>query len=278
MPSHAPDSPGGEKRHGGILRLPQAHGPIDIIGDVHGCRRELLELLKKLGYAFEREDREIAARAPAGRMLAFTGDLLDRGPDSPGVLRLAMELKRAAQAIFIAGNRDLEVLHALEGRAVQMTRGLARTLEQMAAEPESFREEAIRFLRAMAWQAVLDNELLVITHAGLPEEMQGRATAEAHDFAIRGRTTGERDQFGMLVRLNWTAAYRGAALVVYGHTPVEEPLWVNNTVNLDTGCVYGGHLTALRYPERETVAVAARAVYSVSRRAFPANARLAGNP
>lgn len=57
----------------------------------------------------------------------------------------------------------------------------------------------------------------------------------------------------MPVRYNWAADYRGKALVVYGHTPVPEALWLNNTVNIDTGCVFGGHLTALRYPEREAV-------------------------
>ncbi len=70
------------------------------------------------------------------------------------------------------------------------------------------------------------------------------------------------------VRYNWSADYRGKALVVYGHTPVPEPLWLNNTVNIDTGCVFGGRLTALRYPEREIVTVPARATYYESRKPF----------
>ena len=81
-------------------------------------------------------------------------------------------------------------------------------------------------------------------------------------------TTGETDEFGLPVRYNWAADYRGKALVVYGHTPVPEPLFLNNTVNIDTGCVFGGQLTALRYPERETVSVKARQTYYEPARPF----------
>ena len=88
------------------------------------------------------------------------------------------------------------------------------------------------------------------------------------EFALYGETTGETDEFGLPVRFNWAAEYRGKAAVVYGHTPVPDPEWLNNTVCIDTGCVFGGSLTALRWPEREFVSVKAHATYAESRKPF----------
>ena len=80
-------------------------------------------------------------------------------------------------------------------------------------------------------------------------------------FALYGDTSGETDEFGLPVRYPWAEDYRGTAMVLYGHTPVPETEWINNTLCLDTGCVFGGALTALRYPEREVVSVDAHEVY-----------------
>ncbi|MDE2938265.1 MAG: polynucleotide kinase-phosphatase, partial [Chloroflexota bacterium] len=102
---------------------------------------------------------------------------------------------------------------------------------------------------------------LVVAHAGMKEEYQGRASARVRDFCLYGETTGETDEWGLPVRADWAAGYRGQATVVYGHTPVAEPAWLNRTINVDTGCVFGGRLTALRYPENELVSVPAARVY-----------------
>ncbi len=258
-----------------VLRPPAAHGPFDIVGDVHGCLDELLALLAALGYRVHSRAGDFQITPPQGRTLAFVGDLVDRGPASPGVLRLAMAMARAGQALCVCGNRDLELVRALKGRLVQVTRGMARTLEQLEAEPDGFRAKALRFLDGLPSHCILDEGRLVVAHAGLKEALQGRASPEARAFALRGQITGKVDAFGLPVRSNWAAAYRGKALVVHGHTPVAEPLWLNNTLNIDTGCVYGGHLSALRYPERETVSVPAMAVYYKARRPFPPNPALA---
>ena len=98
--------------------------------------------------------------------------------------------------------------------------------------------------------------------------MQGRGSGKVRDFALYGETTGETDEFGLPVRCNWAAEYRGSAMVVYGHTPVPEPEWLNRTVNIDTGCVFGGKLTALRYPEKEFVSVPAARTYCEPARPF----------
>jgi protein phosphatase len=86
---------------------------------------------------------------------------------------------------------------------------------------------------------------------------------------VFGETAGETDEFGLPVRPAWAADYRGNAALVYGHTPVREAEWLNDTINIYTGCVFGGRLTALRWPERELVSVAARPDLQPARQAVP---------
>jgi protein phosphatase len=237
-----------------------ARGPFDIIGDVHGCHAELAELLGSLGY-LPAEDGAGPRRHPAGRTAVFLGDLVDRGPDTPGVLAEVMAMAAAGTALCVAGNHESKLLRALRGRNVQVSHGLAESLAQLQAGPEEFRAQVTAFLDGLISHYVLDGGRLVVAHAGLREEMHGRASAAVRSFALYGETTGETDEFGLPVRYPWALDYRGKAVVVYGHTPVPVPVWVNNTICLDTGCVFGGRLTALRYPERELVSVPARSVY-----------------
>jgi protein phosphatase len=251
------------------------HGPFDIVGDVHGCLDELLELMAALGYRVERQDTAFSVVPPDGRKLVFVGDLVDRGPATPDVLRLAMTMVDAGQAFCVPGNHDIKLVKALKGRDVQLTHGLAESIQQLEKEPEEFRIQASKFLDDLVSHYVFDDGKLVVAHAGMKESMQGRGSAKVRDFALYGETTGETDDFGLPVRYNWSADYRGKALVVYGHTPVPEPLWLNSTVNIDTGCVFGGKLTALRYPEREIVSVPAKSTYYESRKPFLPNEELA---
>jgi protein phosphatase len=241
-------------------------GPFDVIGDVHGCLDELTELLAKLGYQTERDTSGLLTGAshPQGRKAVFLGDLVDRGPDTPGVLRLVMGMTAAGTALAVAGNHEAKLVRALRGRNVKTSHGLAESLHQLdaaeAAEP-GFRQRAGRFLDGLISHYVLDGGRLVVAHAGLKEAYQGRASGRVRSFALYGDTTGETDEFGLPVRYPWANDYRGRAMVLYGHTPLPEPEWVNNTLCLDTGCVFGGRLTALRYPERELVSVPARLTY-----------------
>jgi protein phosphatase len=235
------------------------HGPFDIIGDVHGCHAELIELLRELGYAIA--DDGLTAAPPDGRRAVFVGDYGDRGPDTPGVLRLVIAMAAAGDAICLPGNHDIKLVRKLGGRDVRITHGLGDTLAQLAGEPEAFREEVRAFLDQLVSHVVLDDGSLVVAHAGMKEAYQGRSSGRVRDFALFGETTGESDEFGLPVRLQWAADYRGRAAVVYGHTPVAEPEWINDTINIDTGCVFGGRLTALRWPERELVSVPAARTY-----------------
>jgi protein phosphatase len=244
------------------------HGPFDIIGDVHGCLDELCELLTQLGYEIDTATSAYSVKAPDGRKAVFVGDLVDRGPNIPGVLRLVMSMVESGVGLCVPGNHDMKLLRKLRGRDVQISHGLADSLRQLEGEPSEFREKTAKFLDALVSHYVFDDGKLVVAHAGMKEEMQGRGSAKVRDFALYGETTGETDESGLPVRLNWAAGYRGAAIVVYGHTPVSEPEWLNRTVNIDTGCVFGGKLTALRYPEKEFVWVAARRTYYESAKPF----------
>jgi protein phosphatase len=254
------------------------HGPFDIIGDVHGCCEELELLLDQLGYVFAHRPEldplwgDSVYVHPAGRKAVFVGDLVDRGPRILDVVRLVRNMVQHGSALCVPGNHDVKLLKKLQGRDVQITHGLANSLDEINSLPETVRnpfcQSLSEFLDGLVSHYVLDDGKLVVAHAGMKEAMQGRGSGRVRDFALYGETTGETDEFGLPVRFNWAAEYRGQAMVVYGHTPVPEAEWLNRTVNVDTGCVFGGKLTALRYPEREFVSVKSARTYCESSRPF----------
>ncbi|MFF1692934.1 polynucleotide kinase-phosphatase [Streptomyces sp. NPDC058257] len=239
-----------EKRYNDLSHLT---GPFDIIGDIHGCATELETLLGKLGY--------VDGAHPEGRTAVFVGDLVDRGPDSPGVLRRVMSMVGDGNALCVPGNHENKLGRHLKGRKVQLTHGLAETVEQLEAESEEFTRSVREFVDGLVSHYVLDGGKLVVCHAGLPEKYHGRTSGRVRSHALYGDTTGETDEFGLPVRYPWAEDYRGSAAVVYGHTPVPTATWLNNTICLDTGAVFGGALTALRWPERELVDVPAEQVW-----------------
>ncbi|MEV4681372.1 polynucleotide kinase-phosphatase [Streptomyces kurssanovii] len=239
-----------ERRYNDLRHLT---GPFDIIGDIHGCSSELETLLGKLGY--------VDGAHPEGRTAVFVGDLVDRGPDSPGVLRRVMAMVAAGNALCVPGNHENKLGRWLKGRNVQHTHGLAETIEQLGKEDDAFREQVREFIDGLVSHYVLDEGRLVVCHAGLPEKYHGRTSGRVRSHALYGDTTGETDEFGLPVRYPWAEDYRGRAAVVYGHTPVPSTSWINNTICLDTGAVFGGRMTALRWPERELVDVPAEKVW-----------------
>ncbi|PWT76126.1 MAG: polynucleotide kinase-phosphatase, partial [Chloroflexi bacterium] len=238
-------------------------GPFDIIGDVHGCYDELLQLLTDLGY---QEDPDAGLRAPDSRCAIFLGDLVDRGPKIVEVTRLVMQMVPAGQALCVPGNHDIKLQRNLRGHQTKISHGLAQSLDQINGLLEEDRaawsKQYCDFVEKQVSHLVLDRGKLVVAHAGMKEAYQGRSSGRVRAFALFGDTTGETDEFGLPVRADWAADYRGRAAVIYGHTPVPDPIWLNNTINIDTGCVFGGSLTALRWPERELISVPARQVYA----------------
>lgn len=247
-------------------------GPFDIIGDVHGCVDELITLLLALGYSVRLEgagdDRRAITRAPEGRQAFFVGDLIDRGPNSPDVLRIAMDMSAARQAHMVVGNHDDKFLRWLKGHNVKIGGGLERTIAQLEGQGDAIKTRARAMLSQLPSHAWLDAGRLAVAHAGIRESMLGRTYPRAHEFALYGDTSGRVGADGLPERFNWAADYCGETAVVYGHTPVADANWQNNTLCIDTGCVFGGKLTALRWPEREIVAVPARQPYAELKRPF----------
>lgn len=237
-------------------------GPFDIVGDIHGCGDELEELLERLGYRFA---GAAGWSHPEGRKAVFLGDLTDRGPRNTEVVRTVLAMAREGNALACPGNHDDKLVRMLRGRDVKVDHGLERTREDFDALPEAERKRLsanlIAFYEGLPTHCVLDGGNLVVAHAGMRERLQGRVSPKVRKFALFGDITGEKDEKGFPIRRDWAANYRGRAMVVYGHTPVKSPVWRHRTINIDTGCVFGGKLTALRYPELEPASVPARKTY-----------------
>lgn len=245
------------------------HGPFDIIGDVHGCFAELVELLERLGYEVRARDPQdievgydVTHLTEPARKVIFLGDLVDRGPRTPEVLSLVMSMVEQGRAFCVCGNHDAKLARALDGKNVKTNHGLQESLDQLAERSEDFVARVRSFTHGLLSHYLLDHGNLCVAHAGLREDLQGRASGKVRSFALYGETHGRgMDENGLPIRGDWASHYRGEAAVVYGHTPVAEPGWSNNTLCLDTGCVFGGKLSALRWPEREVVHVDAHRVW-----------------
>jgi protein phosphatase len=174
----------------------------------------------------------------------------------------------AGQAFTVAGNHDDKLMRWLKGANVSINHGIERTITQLDAEGDAFKARVLAFLATLPSHALLDGGRLAVAHAGIRENMLGQNYAKARSFGLYGDTSGRRNADGLPERFNWAADYRGKVPVVYGHTPVSEAAWVDNTLCVDTGCVFGGRLTAVRWPERDIVSVPARQAYADMKREF----------
>ncbi len=223
----------------------------DVVGDVHGCLDALQRLMAAMGY-----DND--ARHPQGRTLAFVGDLINRGPDSAGVLRLVSRLAREGRARMALGNHDDMLLRCLRGAPMDPARkGLDATLAQIAAAPDSrtLRAETLALLEHASLYLSLDGGRLIVVHAGIEEAMIGKPiSAETRRFLLNGDAIGKSPD-GKTLRHDWAASYHGSAFVGYGHTPQERAEVRGRTVNVDTGAYRGGLLSAFRWPEYTLVSV-----------------------
>lgn len=244
-------------------------GPFDVIGDVHGCADELERLLERLGYGVEWTDgaggRAARVTPPAGRTLVFVGDLCDRGPRTPDALRIAMASAQSG-GLCVEGNHENKLARWLAGRQVTATNGMQASIDQLERESPAFRAAARAFLDNLPSHLWLDGGRLVVAHAGLKDDMIGQDNGKVRSFAMYGDVDGSKDEDGYPIRRDWAVHHTHRATIVYGHVAAPTAEWINNTICLDTGCVYGGRLTALRWPERELVDVdALREWYSPKR-------------
>ncbi|AQQ53899.1 bis(5'-nucleosyl)-tetraphosphatase PrpE [Planococcus lenghuensis] len=239
---------------------------VDVIGDIHGCFAELNQLIEKLGY---KASLNGTYRHPAGRQLAFVGDAPDRGPDSLSVLRLLFSMQDAGNLSYSPGNHCNKLYRYFLGNHVQIAHGLETTIAEWKALPlkeqEIFRKRYKKFYEALPLYQQFDNEL-VVAHAGIRENMIGQPISKKiSSFVLYGDVTGGFHPDGRPVRRDWAKHYNGKQWVVYGHTPTSEPYFMNRTVNIDTGCVFGGALSAFRYPEKTIVSVPSRQPFEPDR-------------
>ena len=241
--------------------LTERTGPFDIIGDIHGCHLELQSLLQKMGYRESITDTGLNYAHPEGRTAVFVGDLVDRGPGSDVVLEIVMNMVETENALCVIGNHEDKLLRTMRGNPTNVSHGLQETLNQLEKRDEAFHNRVNAFLHGLPAHLMLDGEKLAVAHAGITENYQGRFSRRVSQFCMYGETNGETDEWGLPIRTNWARDYRGKATVVYGHTPVETAEFFNGTMNVDTGCVFGGQLSALRYPENEVVSMPALQIY-----------------
>lgn len=229
---------------------------IDIIGDIHGCFTEFEQLTKKLGYSW----KSGIPVHPDHRKLGFVGDLTDRGPHSLKIIEIVYELTVVHKSgVYVPGNHCNKLYRYFLGNKVTISHGLETTAAEFTALPpvdqKAIRQKWLTLYEQAPLYQVLDEGKLVLAHAGIRKDYIGLHNEKVKTFVLYGDITGKKHPDGSPIRRNWAAHYNGDAWIVYGHTPVREPLQLNRTFNIDTGCVFGGKLTALRYPEFELISV-----------------------
>ncbi|MDT8862750.1 bis(5'-nucleosyl)-tetraphosphatase PrpE [Alkalihalobacillus sp. MEB130] len=234
---------------------------LDIIGDIHGCYEELISLITKLGY----EKQDTSYIHPKGRKLAFVGDLTDRGPNSIAVIKTVAELVLSNHAFYCPGNHCDKLYRYFLGRKVQITHGLETTVEELKqlskSEHQKIRHQFMTLVEQSPLYHVLDHNNLIIAHAGIRSDLIGQTNKKVKTFVLYGDITGETNKDGTPVRRDWAQKHQGKEWIIYGHTPVRKPRFVHHSVNIDTGCVFGGALTALQYPEMTFVQVPSNQPY-----------------
>jgi len=238
----------------------------DFIGDVHGCYDELCALFAKLGYTAE---KGIYVH-PDGRIPVFLGDITDRGPNSIAVIKLVYEMVvKQKRGLYIPGNHCNKLYRYFLGNKVKLVHGLETTVAEVDELPREEQNKLARSFIALYEHAPLYLELqdvqAIAAHAGIKESLIGKHDKKTQSFVLYGDTTGEFLPDGRPIRRDWAQKYHGDMWIVYGHTPVETPRFKNHTVNIDTGCVFGGALTAFRLPEETTVSVPSQQPYDASR-------------
>ncbi|MFC3040565.1 bis(5'-nucleosyl)-tetraphosphatase PrpE [Virgibacillus xinjiangensis] len=230
----------------------------DVIGDIHGCYEELVELFETLGY----HSHDDIYTHPDGRMPVFIGDITDRGPYSMRCIDLVTSMVSERRAKYVPGNHCDKLYRYFKGNNVQIKHGLETTVEEYRVLSSS-RQNAVkkRFMSLYEHSPLyleIEEVQAVVAHAGIKESLIGRHDKRVKSFVLYGDTTGEFYDDGRPVRRDWSQNYQGSRWIVYGHTPVQQPREVNKTINIDTGCVFGNALTAFRLPEEETVSVPSR--------------------
>jgi protein phosphatase len=232
----------------------------DIIGDVHGCYDELAELMTRLGHERLLDPNVASASDGEAPRLVFVGDLVDRGDRILDVVRLVVRLRKRGHALTVVGNHDDRFLRWLYGRKVQVKHGLEQTAAEFNALPsrerDRLRGELIDFISKLPWALRLDDGHCIVAHAAWHAELhEGPSTEHLRSYTLYGPTTGGKTPEGFPERIDWAPFYKGPELVVFGHQVYDTPYSHEHAIGIDTGCVFGGALTALSYPSMEITSV-----------------------
>jgi serine/threonine protein phosphatase 1 len=199
------------------------------VGDIHGCYDKLLALMDKMDIDFESDT------------LVFLGDYIDRGPQSFEVVAYLADLKqRYANTIFLKGNHEemLEKYLSGEDRITYLVNGGQQTLESYMNRPRPEGEPAIpsthlEFFKSL--RIYYETQNYIFVHAGLKNKVPLEKQKTEDLLWIRRRFIESKCDYGKMV--------------VFGHTPLHEPLLLPNKIGIDTGAVYGNRLTCVRLPE-----------------------------
>ena len=194
----------------------------DIIGDVHGCYDELIQLMKKLGY----QKMDGLYQQP-NRRLVFLGDITDRGPQSIAALQFVLRHVEAGLALYVPGNHCDKLYRFFLGRNVQINNGLETTVAEYNQlshqEKKRVKTRFMQLVEKSPYYLTLDEGRLIVSHAGIRQDLIGRMNKAVKTFCLYGDITGEKHPDGRPVRRDWAKRYTGQAWIVYGHTPVENP-------------------------------------------------------
>ncbi|QBK26153.1 metallophosphoesterase [Ureibacillus thermophilus] len=240
---------------------------VDIVGDIHACFDEWKQMLDQLGY--QKNEQGLYVH-PEGRKIVSLGDVMSRGPKS--IETMEFFLNHQHLMYMVDSNHGWKIARWLDGRKVQLKHGDEKVEEEFIEfERKQGREKTIQLkkqLRDLLMNAPSHYILtekgqpkVVCVHAGIREEFIGKESEKIKNFCRYGDVAGV-DERGKPIRRDWYKQYKGKLLIIWGHDPKPEPLIVNNTINIDQGVVFGGKLTAYRYPEKEFVFVQAKKDYA----------------
>lgn len=210
-----------------------------LIGDVHGCLDELESLLR-------------ACDVGGGDDVVLVGDLVAKGPDSLGVIRLARERRLRA----VLGNHDAHLLRVRHPEPDHPVKGEHRQIAEMLSEADWSWVEALPLTLALPEHGVR------VVHAGFVPGLALDEQRREDLLNLRSITAEGLPSKRASEGAPWGSLWRGPEHVVFGHDALRGLQQHPFATGLDTGCVYGRHLTALLLPERRLVSVAARRVYA----------------
>jgi hypothetical protein len=215
-------------------------GRLIAIGDVHGCHRELEDLLNKLD--LKNNDRVI-----------LLGDLVNRGPDSAKVIALAREHAHSS----LLGNHELRLLNYRKtGDPTHLKKNDYDTLKQLNSRDWSY-------LNGMPLTYHDREHDIVLVHGGfLPNQPWYRQPARVVTrIQVIDKDGNPRKRSDAPNAPHWSELWSGPPFVVYGHTSRPDILRLKGSLGIDTSCAMGGSLTACILPEKQIVQVKARQKY-----------------